>query len=203
MMIFIKDGLPCLVTSQDSEAYLSSGTLEIDDDSRDYFTELQQEQNHTGQPLFLRMAADEVIPIENAHDLLRQYGNFFFASLWTHPEYRFAFFQMESLPDYCLIEPLAKPVENWLLETLRCVPAEDSVLQTIDHSLVPGFSRAGYDCLEKLSLDEQEVAFCQQVATESGRLELLSTALEMNPTELAHIVFRLQSLKIIDLWPAD
>ncbi len=203
MTLYLRQGLPCLVTSRDADAYLSGGEFEIDEDSRDYFETLKQEQHQTGRPLFLRMADENIISPEQAHEFLKQYGEYYFALAWTASEGAFRFFPMTDLPDFCPAEPLDENLENWCLQTLRCLPAQmEPIERTVQAGDSPQLDARGYHLVQHLPLIEVEINFIRQLAVTPGTVETLASQIGETVENLKPVIFRLQELEIVSLWAA-
>lgn len=201
LLLYTRFGKPCLVASRDPEAYFSGGQLEVDDDSRPYFEELKQKQEEDGQPLFLRMGEEGALPREEAESLTRQYGNFYFASLWSRHSTRFHFQPLASLPAFCPPSPLSEEMDHWILETLRCLPPDAPVIaEMVGESDTPQLNPRGYGLVHTLPLDEEEVTVIQVLSQTALSVEGLAAESQLPMESVRTVLFRLYQMNILDVW---
>lgn len=201
--LYFRGGLPCLITTRDPDAYLNAGEFEVDDESRAYFENLKLDQRQTGRPIFLRMAEENIIPPEQARELLQQYGDYYFAPAWAAAAADFRFYPMPDLPEFCPPEPLADNLEAWALHNLRCLsPQNESVDGTIRPGDTPQLDPHGYHLVQFLPLNEIEVGIIRQLAVAPGTVETLASQIGESIENIKAVLFRLRELEIIALWPA-
>jgi len=201
--VYVRNGLPHLVTTRSLEAYTASGQLDIPEESRSYFEDLSRTQQETGHPVFLQMGQDQAIPKEQARALTTQYGNFCFSEAWIHPPFFFCFYKNDSFPGFIPEEQAATSMDEWITETLRSVNAHSKAVKSISTPRdILSFTASGYEKIQKLSLSEIEVAFATEVGQGGVTIGEVASNLDLEWHEVSRILFLFVKTRTMDVWPA-
>lgn len=163
----------------------------------------QVNQQVTGCPLFLYLAARNGFPHEDVAHITRDHGQRLFSHLFTAGRVTFEFEEMGELPDYVRNFPGAtEDADNWILGALRHVKVEQMPpTQRPDPNGSPAYTRKGYELVPKLRLNEVEARFAGAI-NGTDPLQALAGKLGIPLGDALLIVFRFQSLDIIDFWNA-
>jgi CheY-like chemotaxis protein len=204
MEVYFKQGAFMLATSRDCDAYFKDAPIAVSDEEKPLLEELKKKQSETGQPVFLQMAERQLLPPENAEQMTLQYGAFMFALAWTAIDSDFEFEELSSMPDFLKARsPLFNRSDDFALETLRLVGSECmTAVQWGPPTGVPAYTRAGYERVQQLSLNEEEVAFANQVVVGGQTLEAITAAAGMDNETAHRVLFRFLALEIFDYWTA-
>ena len=205
--VYFDGGSVVVVTTENAAAY-TSGAAEVlpRKVSPATLEAAADEQRLSGVPFLLTLGARGLLSKAAAVDLVHQFGQRFFARVWTMRAASISgvFTPMDALPGFTLrLEPRRESVDAWLLGTLRCVGPEDLAARTRHEGCVgtPSFLRNGQALLESLSLTDREREFSRRV---NGKLDLPGIAKGMGCTaESAYLVLhRFRALEIMDYRPA-
>ncbi len=206
-MIF-DDGRLVVVSTHDADTYaaraadalpakVSPATLE----------ESVTEQRANGTPFLLNLGTRGLLSKSSAVALLHRFGQRQFARLWslhTKPHLRFEFQSLVALPQYAMrLEPIASPMDHWLLETTRLLRTED-IATTLRHEGTvgtPWFQADGEAIARRLELAEDERALLRLI---NGRTDLpaLARALNLTPEAVYLAVYRFRCLDVLSYRPA-
>ncbi|NJK92084.1 MAG: hypothetical protein HC904_09805 [Blastochloris sp.] len=127
-----------------------------------------------------------------------------FSLAWTALDADFEFEELTELPEFLkLLNPIFKGSDDFALETLRLVGPECmTALNWGAPSGVPAYTRAGYERVQQLPLNEEEVAFANHVVTGGQSLEAIASAANMDLETAHRVLFRFLALEIFDYWSA-
>ena len=204
MEVYFKSGLFVLATSRDCGAYFKDAPIAVSEEEKPLLEELQKKQSETGYPVFLQMAQRQLLPQENADQMTLQYGAFMFALAWTATDSAFEFEEIQDMPDFLRTRgPLFNSSDDFALETLRLVGNEClTALEWGPPTGVPAYTRAGYEQVQSLTLNDEEVAFANQVVVGGQTLEAIAAAANMDIETAHRVLFRFLALEIFDYWTA-
>jgi DNA-binding response OmpR family regulator len=199
--LLARDGNIVLVTSRDPELYCPEAPITLLNVDSERNANARAIQRETGCPLFVTLANEGLIIREPALQLVQHYGQKLFAQLWTAQRVRFAFEKGE-LPAYARDLTAAEDgVDHWALSTLRFIQYPDlSDAGEFDPTVVPAYTRTGYERVQHLSLTVAEAQFASQF---NGKRSLLQIArnLRLDQKFARVTLFRFHALEIVELWP--
>ena len=96
----------------------------------------------------------------------------------------------------------AEDADNWILGALRHVKFEQlAPAQRPDPNGSPAYTRRGYDLIQRLNLNDAEARFATAI-NGSDPLQVLAQKVGIPLSDAALVVFRFQSLEIVDCWNA-
>ena len=201
--IYFREGALVLATTRDVETYLSGTPLDVPPEQESLFSELKMRQQETGCPIFLQMLDRDLAPQEEALMMADQYGSYLVASAWTQSSTYLEFRRLHELPAYLAGKNAAAVnVLAWCLESLRLVGDECASYPGLTGTNgLPSYTKTGYDRIQILPLDADEVAFANHVADGRMVLDDIAAALGITPAAARHILFRFVVLEIFDYWP--
>lgn len=195
--LYFDKGRAVVVGTKDLDLYLGTSRALM-------VKSVQDEQMASGCPAHLIMAARGTVGWNEALKSCRAADARLLAPLWTRPNIPFEFELLKELPDWLAkVVPFKGPVSEWALESLREVGEDSSSAHAWgEGSGVPAYTRSGYERIQHIPLNEEEVALASLV--DSAR-PLAEIARQMNvPTGKAEsILFRFMCLEIFDYWPAS
>ena len=164
-----------------------------------------EEQARSGVPFVLALGSRGLLSKTTAVTVLHRFGQRHFARLWTQTAEALAFHSvgMDALPGFALrLEPRRETVDEWLLGTLRTLQAKDAAAfaRQEGYAGTPALGTNGAKALGALGLDEQELAFSQQI---DGRRDLSAIArtLGISPEHAFLLLFRFRCLEIMEYRP--
>jgi hypothetical protein len=111
---------------------------------------------------------------------------------------------VQNMPDFLRTRgPVFNSIEEFALETLRLVGNEClTALQWPSPNGVPAYTRAGYERIQQLSLNEEEAAFANQVLIGGQTLEAIAATNDIDLNTAHRILFRFLALELFDYWTA-
>jgi CheY-like chemotaxis protein len=204
MEVYFKSGLFVLATSRDCNAYFKDAPIAVSEEEKPLLEELKKKQTETGHPVFLQMAERQLLPQDNADQMTLQYGAFMFALAWTATDSEFEFEEIQDMPAFLKTRaPLFNGSDDFALETLRLVGNEClTALEWGPPTGVPAYTRAGYEQVQQLTLNDEEVAFANQVVVGGQTLEAIAAAANLDIETAHRVLFRFLALEIFDYWTA-
>ncbi len=163
----------------------------------------QVNQQVTGCPLFLYLAARNGFPHDDVAHITRDHGQRLFSHLFTAGRVTFEFEETDQLPDYARNFPGGtEDADNWILAALRHVRVEQMPpTQRPDPNGSPAYTRKGYELIQKLRLNEVEAKFAGAI-NGTDALQAIAAKLGIPLGDALLIVFRFQLLDVIDFWNA-
>ena len=96
--LHLVNGLPCLVTTRDTAAYLACSGLKLSPQQTQTVERLSPEQAQTGNPIFLYFVEEKIMNRRKARMLCQEQNYRLFASLWTVSRAKFSFEANATLP---------------------------------------------------------------------------------------------------------
>jgi DNA-binding response OmpR family regulator len=202
---YFRNGKPVLVSTQNSDLYMSGRKLDIPDESKEYFETVKKKQDETGKPVFLQMVSDQYLPADQGNSFTQQYGHYLFSGTWTDPSCRFEFINLKSddFPDYVPESPIEETMLNWITLTLRSVDAYSASVKAVaTPEDIMSFSAEGYQRIQILSLSEEEVNFASQLGEGGATVGQSADALNLQWHEVSRILFLFTKTRVIDVWPS-
>ncbi|MDD5261271.1 MAG: response regulator [Methylacidiphilales bacterium] len=200
--IYFREGELLLATTRDIDAYLSGTPLDIPPEQEELFKDLKQTQTNTGSPIFLQMRDKDLAPTEDAESMADQFGASLASGIWLQPVVFLEFRKSPELPAFIgSKKPASNSVLSWSLETLRLVGTECLALAGSENSTgVPSYTKTGYERIQKLPLNDEEVAFANQVASGGLNLNDIAAGMGIDPEAARQLLFRFRMLEIFDYW---
>lgn len=201
--LLAKNGEIILATTRDAELYCPEAPITLANVDAEQTVSARAHQRETGCPLFLTLARDGLILREPAMQLAQHYGQKLFAELWSAGRVRFVFELSERLPDYAHDVPGEGDIDYWALSVLRLSQFKERVrTPDFDDTCIPGYTRDGFERVQKLRFTVAEAQFASQF---NGARSLAQIAknlrLDITPARLT--LFRFLALEIVECWPAN
>lgn len=200
--VLARAGKIVLVTTRDPALYCPEAPITLANVDAEHVQAARERQRETGCPLFITLTQDNLILREPAHQLAQHYGQKLFAQLWTAPRVRFLFEQNEQLPDYANEIAVEEDVDHWSLSTLRFIQFPDlGAQQPFAPSVVPAYTRDGFERVQDLRLTVAEAQFASQFNGVRS-LQQIAKNLRIDMKFARLTLFRFLALEIVDCWPA-
>jgi len=201
--LLAKNGEIVLATTRDAERYCAEAPIALANVDAEQTVSARAHQRETGCPLFLTLARDGLVLREPAMQLVQHYGQKLFAELWSVARVRFVFELSEQLPDYANDVPGEGDIDYWALSALRLSQFKERVrTPDFDDTCIPGYTRDGFERVQKLRLTVAEAQFASQF---NGARSLAQIAknlrLDITPARLT--LFRFLALEIVECWPPN
>jgi hypothetical protein len=114
---------------------------------------------------------------------------------------RFMFEQSAELPDYAANVKAEADFDHWALSTLRLIQLPE-LGATADYnpSLIPGYTRDGFERIQNLRLTVAEAQFASQFNGVRS-IQQIAKNLRLDLKFARLTLFRFISLEIVELWP--
>ena len=199
--LLARDGEIVLVTSRDPDLYCSETPTALTDIDPIVVDRARNQQRETGTPSFLTLAREELIPREEALELIQHYGQRLFSKLWTVAR---AWITFEKNADLLgdLAEMQGEPnVTDWALETLRLVQNRDQP-PNFDPTSIPAYTKEGFEQVQKLKLTSDEAQFASQF-NGARSVQQIAKNLRLDLKSARQLLFRFLALEIVECWPAS
>lgn len=120
--LHLVNGLPCLVTTRDTTAYLACSGLKLSPQQAQAVERLSPEQAQTGNPIFLYFAEEKLMNHRKARTLCQEQNHRLFASLWTVSRAKFSFEANAALPSLAKdLPPFDGKMLAWASESFGMV----------------------------------------------------------------------------------
>lgn len=202
--LFVRDGKFMFASTRNFPLYCRDSQAILGQTNLGTIIEAQVAQHATGCPIFLFLSMRGGFVHEDVVQIVRDHGQRLFANLWTAGRISFEFEELAQFPDYAKnFPPGNDDPDNWALASLRHVKFESlAAHQRPDPNGSPAYTRKGYELVQKLKLNDMEARFATAV---NGAEPLLNIAKKLNIAlnDALLIVFRFQSLEIIDYWGSN
>ncbi|HSI84473.1 MAG: PleD family two-component system response regulator [Candidatus Methylacidiphilales bacterium] len=203
IVAYIRQGHVLLVTSRDAKLYLANTTFAFDDSQTGLLDAVMQLQGETGTPVFDLLAKRSMLEPELVPEICFEHSIRLFSRVWTAGQIAFSFTALTDLPEFVLADagpPLT--MDEWSIESLRFVGEEALTAHAWgDFTGIPVYTRRGYERIQHIPLNDDEIAFVSQVNgtnTLSEIVQLLNIPIEAGQ----QILFSMLCLEIFDYWPA-
>ncbi|MEQ1860371.1 MAG: response regulator [Chthoniobacteraceae bacterium] len=202
--LFVNDGKFMFATTRNFPLYCRDSQTILGQTNLGMIIDAQIAQHATACPVFLFLSMRGGFAHEDVVQITRDHGQRLFANLWTAGRVSFEFEDLAQFPDYAKnVPPTPEDPDNWALASLRHVKFESlAAHQRPDPNGSPAYTRKGYELVQRLKLNDMEARFATAV---NGAEPLQSIAKKLNITlnDALLIVFRFQSLEIIDYWGSN
>ncbi|HSH38900.1 MAG TPA: DUF4388 domain-containing protein, partial [Chthoniobacterales bacterium] len=199
--LLARDGQILLATSRDPDLYCAESPITLVNVDAERTNAAREQQRHTGQPLFITLAQEELILREPALQLVQHYGQKLFAQMWTLPRVRFVFEQADQLPAYATDVPAEEDIDHWALGTLRFIQFQELGNQAdYDPSSIPAYTRDGFQRVQNLRLTVAEAQFASQF-NGARSIAQIAKNLRLDLKFARLTLFRFIALEIVELWP--
>src|SRR5215510_10034357 len=199
--VLTRDGEIVLATTRDPDLYCPEAPDVIRGVDVVMIDRARDQQKENGTPFLLTLARNEAIERQPALDLIRQYGQKLFSQLWSAPN---VWIMFEKNPDLLsgFGDVAGDPdVDDWSLETLRLVQNLDQPAG-FDPTLIPAYTRQGFDRVQKLKLTSDEAQFASQF-NGARSVQQIAKNLRLDLKSARQLLFRFVALEIIECWPAS
>ncbi len=202
--IFVTDGKFMFATTRNFPLYCRDSQAILGQTNLGTIIEAQVAQHATGCPIFLFLSMRGGFVHEDVVQIARDHGQRLFANLWTAGRISFEFEELGQFPDYAKNFPGSPDdPDNWALASLRHVKFEAlAPHQRPDPNGSPAYTRRGYELVQKLRLNDMEARFATAV-NGAESLQSIAKKLSITLNDALLIVFRFQSLEIIDFWGSN
>lgn len=200
---YFRKGKLVVITTRDVGTYLQNSNFNIPAEYEQTFEEAKQAQINSAAPLFLMLNDKQLLSLEEASTLVYQYGCALFSRIWTSTQPHFEFEVLSQLPEYCNnLQAPNKAVDEWAIESLRLVGDESLSAQAWGEPTgVPAYTRFGFDRIQQIGLNEDELKFAEQVNKGGVSLEIIAKEMDKSVEEAQQVLFRFMCLEIFDYWP--
>jgi DNA-binding response OmpR family regulator len=200
--LYASEGKVMLVSTRDPDLYCGEEPITLVNVDPDRLNQTRAHQRQTGAPLFMTLMRDDLILREPALQLVQHYGEKLFAQLWCAPRLRFAFEQMETLPDFAREMPGEEDIDHWALTTLRVLQYSDIADNfATDPGSIPAYTRHGFERVQNLRLSAAEAQFASQFNGNRSVAQIArNLRLDLKFARLT--LFRFLALEIVECWPA-
>jgi CheY-like chemotaxis protein len=199
--LFVSRGRFVFATTRNFQLYMKESPVILSSTNLGLILEAQIAQHATGCPLFLFLAIRNGFPHDDVVQITRDHGQRLFAHLWTAGRVTFEFEEMHTFPDFARnFPPTEEDPDNWMLASLRYVKYESLMpSQRPDPAGNPSYTRKGYELIQRLRLNDVEARFAQSI-NGSESLQDIAKKIGVTLNDALLIVFRFQTLEIIDYW---
>ncbi len=202
--VFFAKGRFLFATSRNALLYTKDSPVILSSTNLGLIVEAQVNQGVSGCPLFLYLAARSGFPHDDVVQIVRDHGQRLFAGLFTAGRVQFEFEETTEPPDYAAqFPPGAEDPDNWLLASLRYVKFDAlTAQQRPDPNGNPNYTQRGYESIQRLRLNDVEVRFAAAINGASS-LQQIAKKIGVALNDALLIVFRFQTLEIIDYWSSQ
>jgi DNA-binding response OmpR family regulator len=198
--LLVQNGQIVLATTRDPELYCPDAPITLVNVEADKIAEARAQQSLSGCPLFLSLAQEELILREPVGQLVQHYGQKLFAQLWTARGVRFMFERDAELPGYASEVSAEPDVDHWSLGSLRFIQfhelGEDA---SFDPSLIPAYTKSGFERVQNLKLTVAEAQFASQF-NGSRSIQQIAKNLRLDLKFARLTLFRFLALEIVECW---
>jgi DNA-binding response OmpR family regulator len=200
--LLARNGEIVLVTTRDAQLYCPDEPITLVNVDPERIVAARSDQALSGCPLFLTLAAQELILREPAVQLVQHYGQKLFAQLWTAPHVRFLFERSSDYPEYATDLPSESDLDHWALASLRFLQFPDlGESGNIEAACIPAYTKDGFERAQNLKLTVAEAQFASQFnGTRSVQQIAKNLRLDLKFARLT--LFRFLALEIVECWPA-
>jgi CheY-like chemotaxis protein len=199
--LYFSRGKFVFASTRDFELYLRESPAILGNTNLGQIVEAQAHQGFTGCPAFLYLAVRGGFPHDDVVQITRDHGKRLFAHLWTAGRVHFEFEEMSEFPEFARnFPPSDEDPENWILSSLRHVKYDAlTAAQRPDPAGSPVYTRKGYELVQRLKLNDIEARFASCI-NGTDTLPQISKKIGVPLNDALLIVFRLQTMEIIDYW---
>lgn len=202
VVVYFHKGRPLLCTTPNVQKYLADPPPAFPFACEQWLEEAKEFQAGTGQPVFITLAQGRGLSKGAALELCWEHSKRLFSQVWLSNRVQFEFLRMSRLPEFArFCPPYHGNVDEWAMESLRLITEESlSALAWGEPTGIPTYTRAGYERIQRITLQDEELQFANRV---SSNLSLQEIATQLCiPTEKAQqILFRFLCLELLTYWP--
>lgn len=202
--LFVNKGRFLFATTRNFQLYCRESPVILASTNLGTLVEAAVTQQATGCPCFLFLSMRGGFAHEDVVQLTRDHGQRAFANLWTAGRVNFEFEELGQFPEYAKSFPVSNDdPDNWTLASLRHVRFEALMAnQRPDPNGSPAYTRKGYELIQRLKLNDVEARFATAV-NGAESLQSIAKKIGVPLNDALLIVFRFQSLEIIDYWSSS
>lgn len=199
--LYISGGRFQFATTKNFGLYCAGSPVILSATSLGLIIEGQVNQQITGCPIFLFLSARNGFPHDDVVQITREHGQRLVAQLYTAGRVNFEFEETDRIPEFARTFPGGnEDADNFILSALRHVRFDQlPPAQRPDPNGSPAYTRRGYEMIQKLKLNEVEGRFATAI-NGADSLQAIAQKLSIPLNDALLIVFRFQSLEIIDFW---
>jgi hypothetical protein len=161
----------------------------------------REQQRENGTPFFMTLARQDLIALDAATELMRQYGQKLFSKLWTAPRVWIMFEKNADLLSNVADIPGDPNVRDWALETLRLVQNPDQPAG-VDPTSIPAYTKDGFERVQRLKLTADEAQFASQF-NGARSVQQIAKNLRLDLKSAQQRLFRFLALEIVECWPGS
>lgn len=198
--VLARDGEIVLATTRDADMYCPETPPILANVDPAAVNSARDQQKENGTPFLLTLARTESIERQPALDLMRHYGQMLFSRLWCAPNVWIKFEKNTELLTGFGDLTGDPDVDDWSLETLRLVQAQD-LPAGFDPASIPAYSREGLDRVQKLKLTSDEAQFASQF-NGARSVQQIAKNLRLDLKSARQLLFRFVVLEIVECWPS-
>ncbi len=199
----VASGAVVLLTCRMPSRYLEGASNAVPPGQAGAWEKAQAAQARDGCPVYLSLARDGILPEDEAARLCLEQGWRLFAPAWSARRAAFSFTSMP-LPAYAAGRPgFRGSMTSWSLESLRRVRFEHLGRVTWCRSSgVPSFTRLGYERIQQINLNDDEVRFAELIQNPLS-IDEIARAMGLSAEATQHLAHRFVCLEICDYWPVS
>ena len=199
--ILARDGEIILVTTRDPDLYCPETPDALRGVDVVLVNQARDQQKEDGTPFLLTLARNESIDRQAAFDMMRLQGQLLFSKLWSAPNVWIMFEKNAALLGGFGDVTGDPDVDDWSLETLRLVRNPEQP-RGFDPTLIPSYTREGFDRVQKLKLTSDEAQLGSQF-NGARSVQQIAKNLRLDLKSASQLLFRFVALEIVECWPSS
>jgi hypothetical protein len=199
--VLARDGEIVLATSRDLDLYCPETPEIVRGVDGVMLDRARNQQKEDGTPFLLTLARNESIERQAAIDLMRHHGQLLFSQLWSAPNVWIMFEKNTDLLAGFGDVTGDPDVDDWSLETLRLVQNPEQP-RGFDPTWIPGYTREGFDRVQKLKLTSDEAQFGSQF-NGARSVQQIAKNLRLDLKSARQLLFRFVALELVECWPSS
>ena len=199
--LWMNGGRFLFATTKNFHLYCGGSPVILSATNLGLIVESQINQQISGCPIFLYLSVRNGFPHDDVVQITRDHGQRLFSHLYTAGRVTFEFEETDRFPEFVGNFPASSDdADNWILGALRHVKFDQlAPAQRPDQNGSPAYTRRGYDLIQRLKLNDVEARFASAI-NGSESLQVIAHKVGIPLNDALLIVFRFQSLEIIDFW---
>ena len=198
--VLARDGEIVLATTRDPDLYCPEAPDVLRGVDVVLIDRARAQHKEDGTPFLLTLARNESIERQPAFDVMRHQGQLLFSKLWSAPNVWIMFEKNADLLSGFGDVTGDPDVDDWSLETLRLVNAEQA--GGFDPASIPAYTREGFDRVQKLKLTSDEAQFGSQF-NGARSVQQIAKNLRLDLKSARQLLFRFVALEIVECWPGS
>ncbi len=201
--LYVSQGAVVMLTCRNARRFLEGAASGLPAVEPEALEKASAVQAGSGCPVFLTLAREGLLPADEAAQRCLEQGWRLFAPAWSAARGRFHFVT-SALPEFVAGRPgFRGSMTAWSLESLRRVRFEHLGRVTWCRSSgVPAFTRAGFERIQQISLNDDEVRFAELLQSPLT-LEAIAARMNVSLEAAQHLLNRFVCLEICEFWPVN